>query len=109
MRSPATEQQERPRIMTARSCLAIVCVSFLTCPASAATGDLKHPDWHPGGNLLIAEGSCLGNIDLFLIDLDRASVHLAWDSGQNEGYPRWFADGERLAFHQIDDTRQARL
>jgi len=84
-------------------------VTMLVSQAIAAGGDLKHPDWHPGGKLLIAEGSCFGGGDLFLIDLDGDAVTMAWDGGHNEGYPRWFSDGERVAFHQIDDERNARI
>ncbi len=95
--------------MPPRYCVALICMTLLACFASAEPGDLKHPDWHPGGKSLIAEGSCFGGIDLFLIDLDNDTVRLWWDGGQNEGYPRWFRDGKRVAFHQIDDNRQARL
>ncbi len=41
---------------------------FATGVTAAETGDLKHPDWHPDGRLLVAEGSCAGSIDLYLID-----------------------------------------
>lgn len=84
-------------------------VVMLASYAVAASGDLQHPDWHPGGRLLIAEGSCFGGSDLFLIDLDGNTVTMAWDGGHNEGYPRWFSDGGRIAFHQIDGERNARL
>ena len=77
--------------------------------AAADGGDLKHPDWHPDGKLLIAEGSCAGSIDLYLIDVGSDSSRLLWDGGLTEGYPRWFHDGKRIAFHQIDDNRNARV
>jgi Tol biopolymer transport system component len=87
--------------------IALCCLGLLTQPAGA--DELKHPDWHPNGSLLIAEGSCFGGTDLFLIDLDNGTVSMAWDGGEKEGYPRWFTDGERLAFHQIDDAGKARI
>jgi len=77
--------------------------------AAAETGDLKHPDWHPDGRLLVAEGSCAGSIDLYLIDVEEKTVQLVWDGKQTEGYPRWFSDGKRIAFHQIDDKRESRI
>lgn len=72
-------------------------------------GDLKHPDWHPDGRHLVAEGSCAGSIDLYLIDLRDGTVDLVFDGKQAEGYPRWFSDGKRIAFHQIDDKRGSNL
>ena len=95
--------------MKSRSVFAILCLTTLACRAGVAAGDLKHPDWHPDGSKLIAEGSCFGSIDVFLINLDDGSVRQMWDGGFDEGYPRWFSDGTRLVFHQIDDQRQARL
>lgn len=89
--------------------VAIAYMTVLIVQADAETGDLKHPDWHPDGRKLIAEGSCFGSTDLFLIDLDDGTVRLLWDGGHTEGYPRWFHDGSRVVFHQIDDDRQARL
>ena len=77
--------------------------------AAAETGDLKHPDWHPDGKLLVAEGSCAGSIDLYLIDVEDRLVQLVWDGEQTEGYPRWFFDGKHIAFHQIDDKRESRI
>jgi Tol biopolymer transport system component len=77
--------------------------------AIAEAGDLKHPDWHPDGRHLVAEGSCAGSIDVYLIDVQTGSVRLVWDGGFTEGYPRWFSDGKRIAFHQIDDQRESRL
>ena len=77
--------------------------------AAAETGDLKHPDWHPDGKLLVAEGSCADSIDLYLIDVEESTVRLVWDGGQTDGYPRWFSDGKRIAFHQIDDKRESRI
>jgi TolB protein len=77
--------------------------------AAAETGDLKHPDWHPDGKLLVAEGSCAGSVDLYLIDVEESTVRLVWDGKQTEGYPRWFSDGKRIAFHQIDDKRESRI
>ncbi len=77
--------------------------------AAADTGDLKHPDWHPDGDFLVAEGSCAGSIDLFLIDVQKRSVKLVFDGQQTEGYPRWFSDGKRITFHQIDGKRNSRL
>ena len=40
--------------------------------AAAETGDLTHPDWHPDGKLLVAEGSCADSIDLYLIDVEES-------------------------------------
>lgn len=82
---------------------------LLSLGVSAGEADLKHPDWHPSGDLLLAEGSCHGGIGLYLLDLAEDSARLLYDSVHVDGYPRWFADGERIAFHQIDDKRQARL
>ena len=89
--------------------LALIGMTVLAGQAKAVAADLKHPDWHPGGTSLISEGSCLGSIDLFLIDLHTGSVRQLWDGGHTEGYPRWFQNGTRVVFHQIDDQRQARL
>ena len=80
-----------------------------TAAVAAEPGDLKHPDWHPDGRLLIAEGSCAGSIDLYLIDLQEDTVKFIWDGKHTEGYPRWFSDGKRIVFHQIDDKRESRL
>ena len=82
---------------------------LLAATAAAGDGDLKHPDWHPDGNLLIAEGSCHGNIGLYIVDLAAATARLAYDSEHVDGYPRWFADGRRIAFHQIDTDRSSRV
>ena len=82
---------------------------FVAGVSAAETGDLKHPDWHPDGRFLVAEGSCAGSIDLYAIDLESGSVQLVWDGGFTEGYPRWLSDGERIAFHQINDKRESRL
>jgi Tol biopolymer transport system component len=76
---------------------------------SVLAGDLKHPDWHPDGSLLLAEGSCRGSIDLFIVDLEMEAVRHLYDGGQVEGYPRWFGNGEQVAFHQIDQERRARI
>jgi len=75
----------------------------------ASSGDLKHADWHPDGTSLVAEGSCAGGIDLYLIDLQTGQVRRLFDSGNVDGYPRWFPDGRRIAFHQIDAQRRARI
>ena len=85
-------------------------VGLLVLFSASANGDeLKHPDWHPNGKHLIAEGSCNGNIALYLIEVESREVRLVFDSANVDGYPRWFADGERIAFHQIDLDRTARL
>jgi len=77
--------------------------------AAATSDELKHPDWHPDGSSLIAEGDCAGNIALYVIKLSDGNVSLIYDSDAVDGYPRWFPDGTRVAFHQIDAQRQARL
>ena len=84
-------------------------VSSLLAVSAVRSQELKHPDWHPDGHQLIAEGSCAGSIDLYLIDLESRSVQLVWDGGLTEGYPRWFPDGKRIAFHQIDENRNSRI
>ena len=82
---------------------------LLLSAAHADTGDLKHPDWHPDGHLLVSEGSCAGNIGLYLIDTGTGDIRLLFDSEHVDGYPRWFPDGKRIAFHQINDTGVSRL
>ena len=89
--------------------IAACAIALLPQTVSAAEANLKHPDWHPEGIMLIAEGSCHGNIGLYLVDLADDSTRLLYDSEHVDGYPRWFADGERIAFHQIDDKRRARV
>lgn len=95
--------------LIAGRCLALTIIALLTCQLNAAAANLKHPDWHPNGHLLVAEGSCLGGSDLFLIDLQSETVRMIFDGGLDEGYPRWFSGGDRLAFHQIDAQGRARL
>jgi len=87
---------------------AVVLLATATATV-AKSGDLKHPDWHPDGNLLVAEGSCRGSTDLYLVDVEKQSVTFLWDGGLTEGYPRWFADGQRIAFHQINEKRESRI
>ena len=89
--------------------LATIVLFFAAALAVAEPGDLKHPDWHPNGKLLVAEGSCAGSIDLYLVDLESRTLRLLWDGKLTEGYPRWFPDGKRIAFHQIDDKRNSRI
>jgi Tol biopolymer transport system component len=89
-------------------CLIVVAVSILVTD-SVFSSELKHPDWHPSGHLLISEGSCAGGIDLYLIDVAKGAVRRVWDGGMTEGYPRWFPNGDQITFHQIDETRQSRI
>ena len=90
--------------------IVITCCGFLTIPfALAKSDDLKHPDWHPDGRYLVAEGSCTGNTDLYLIDTESGSGTPLYSSEYMDGYPRWFADGKRIAFHQIDLRRKSRI
>jgi len=77
--------------------------------AYAQTADLKHPDWHPESDLLISEGSCNGNVGLYLVDLAIGSVRLLFSSEYTDGYPRWFSDGQRIAFHQINARRESKI
>ena len=83
--------------------------ALLLSAVHADTGDLKHPDWHPDGHLLVSEGSCGGNIGLYLIDTSTGDVRLLFDSEHVDGYPRWFSDGKRIAFHQINDEGISRI
>jgi TolB protein len=82
---------------------------FTALFANAQSGDLKHPDWHPDGRMLVSEGSCDGDVGLYLIDTDSAEVTLLFDSKNTDGYPRWFADGKRVAFHQISKKRESQI
>ena len=88
----------------------IVFLGMLAASISTAeTGNLKHPDWHPDGRHLVSEGSCTGNVGLYLVDTDSGTVKLLFDSDYTDGYPRWFADGNRIAFHQFDGRRNSRI
>jgi TolB protein len=81
---------------------------LLGLPAgTVAAAELKHPDWHPSGDLLVAEGHCSGNADLYLIDLEDGRVSRLLGDHRSEGYPRWFSDGHRIAFHRIDENRNS--
>ena len=62
--------------------------ALLLSAVHADTGDLKHPDWHPDGRLLVSEGSCAENIGLYLIDTSTGDVRLLFDSEYVDGYPR---------------------
>lgn len=77
--------------------------------AAAQSGDLKHPDWHPDGRLIVSEGSCTGDVGLYLVDTVSGDVSLLFDGEHTDGYPRWFSDGERVAFHQIDARRESKI
>jgi len=83
--------------------------ALLLSAAHADTGDLKHPDWHPDGHLLVSEGSCTGDIGLYVIDTGTGDIRLLFDSERVDGYPRWFPDGRRIAFHQINDEGVSRI
>lgn len=87
----------------------VLCLAALSTGVQVNASELKHPDWHPDGKLLVAEGDCSGSIGLYRIDLDDSRVEPLYDSDVIDGYPRWFADGDRIAFHQIDDRRESRL
>jgi len=86
---------------------ATVSVALYSCWVAAPSvgADLKHPD----GRRLVAEGSCDGDIDLYLVDTDARTVRRLRHSPLTEGYPRWFYDGQRVAFHRIDDTGISRI
>ena len=88
-----------------RTLLTVCCASV----SLVTWADLKHPDWHPDGVHLLAEGSCAGTIDLYIIDTANAVVHPLYADEYSDGYPRWFADGRRFAFHEIDEKNDARL
>ena len=80
----------------------IVWVSIIgAATVNAQSSDLKHPDWHPDGRLLISEGSCRDGIGLYLIDTKTGDVSLLFDSEYSDGYPRWFSNGERITLHSI--------
>jgi Tol biopolymer transport system component len=101
-----TQSQSRSRT----NVIVITCFGFLTASFAYANSDnLKHPDWHPDGRYLVSEGSCTGNTDLYLIDTQSGSVTPLYSSEYMDGYPRWFADGKRIAFHQIDLRRNSRI
>lgn len=91
-----------------KSCLSVL-VSCVAVTTPAMSAELKHPDWHPDGDLLVAEGSCRGSIDLYLIALESHSVQLVRQDDLVQGYPRWFPDGKRIVYHEIDDLRNARI
>lgn len=104
----AIERQLNSRSTT--HVVTIACCGFLTAPlAIAKSDDLKHPDWHPDGRYLVSEGSCTGNTDLYLIDAQSGAVTPLYGSKYIDGYPRWFADGKRIAFHVIDLRRNSRI
>ena len=96
------------RVRKAVRC-AFVFLNYILVISQSESHELKHPDWHPSGDLIIAEGSCAGGIDLYLIDIQRHIVRLALDSELTDGYPRWFADGRRVVFHRIDENRESRI
>ena len=58
---------------------------------------------------LLRHGVVEGDIDLYLINTDSGDVQRLHDGEHTEGYPRWFRDGRRIAFHEIDDERNARI
>lgn len=88
----------------------LACIMALAASKVAAgAGDLKHPDWHPDGRVLVSEGSCAGDVGLYLIDTGTGTVTLLFDSKYTDGYPRWFHDGRQIAFHQIDGRRHSRI
>ena len=82
---------------------------MLPLSVPAEPENLKHPDWHPDGRQLASEGSCHGNTGLYLIDTVTGELQLLFDSPHVDGYPRWFPDGRRVAFHQIDEDRESRI
>ena len=70
-----------------------------------AEGTLKHPDWHPDGTKLIAEGTCTGSIDIYTLDLSSGALTNLLDLGETEGYPRWGHDGKYFVFHKMSNDR----
>lgn len=87
----------------------LTVTNLLLSVLAAESEELKHPDWHADGRQLIAEGSCAGGIDLYLLDIESRAVRLLWGSEATDGYPRWFPDGKQIAFHQIDANRNSRI
>lgn len=83
----------------------MVIMSLALACGDALGGSLAHPDWRPDGTALIAEGSCPGDGDPVLVDLQSGAVTTLWDGGAIESYPRWFADGRRIVFHQMEVDR----
>jgi len=81
----------------------IGCVACLSCAVFAGPGDLKHPDWHPSGKWLVAEGECGESINVVLVDLDTGELSTLVSSADTDGYPRWSADGHSIYFHRMAD------
>ena len=76
----------------------------------AFAAELKHPDWHPSGRYLLAEGDCAGDIDLYLIDTETVGITLLLDTPGTTGYPRWGPKDDEFYYHEIDrPNRVARL
>jgi Tol biopolymer transport system component len=86
-----------------------IAIAGMVTMSIAQPADLKHPDWHPNGQFLVSEGTCDGGDGLYIVDIVAGTTRLLYDSKNSDGYPRWFLDGKRIAFHQIGVRRESRI
>jgi Tol biopolymer transport system component len=74
----------------------LLCAATLSAAAPYAD---SHPVYSPDGKLIAFESQRSGHLQAMIMNADGTGQRLLADHAFDSGYPRWFPDGRRLAFH----------